>query len=140
MEKVVEEKTRGLEEGVEDLFRFGRSIGGEIVVKSLFGEEFFDIRINGKNPYEEIHEILYTILDESFSLTNLLRYSFQHSVATKDSWFLTATQKKLLARIISFKNTAREFLEREKRRYDNKEEIPPFIEAYFKLNDSESYF
>lgn len=79
------------------------------MVKSLFGEEFFNIRINGKNPYEEIHEILYTILDETFSLGNLLRISF-NTFATKDSWFLTLSQKKLLTRIINFKKTAREFL------------------------------
>jgi hypothetical protein len=34
------------------LFKFGCSIGGEVVVKSLFGELFFETKFYGKNPYE----------------------------------------------------------------------------------------
>lgn len=54
MEKVIEKGIKGLDGTSPNLFILGREIGGEIVVLSLFGEEFFNIRFGKNNPYLEI--------------------------------------------------------------------------------------
>ena len=109
MEKVIQRGIQGLDGKVPTLFLLGREIGGEIVVVSLFGEEYFKIKFGENNPYQEIHEILTCMMIETLSPGNILRIIFKKR-ATKDSWFLTASQKRLINKLLNFKAVTTEFL------------------------------
>ena len=51
MDNVIQHKIENLDGSTPDLLKLGSSIGGETVVKSLFGEEYFKIMFGNNNPY-----------------------------------------------------------------------------------------
>ena len=135
--EVVERRIQGLEREVPNLFKLGSGIGGEVVIRSLFGEDFFEVRFGGNNPFEEIQEILEEMVNETRKVHHILRMVVFGKVSS-ESRFLTKGQEKLRVRLLGFKEVARRYLLEQKGKYEKKEPVAPFLEAYFKLND-ESY-
>lgn len=52
MKSVICSKTANLNNSQPHLLKLGCSISGEIVIKSLFGDQFYNIRFDGRTPYE----------------------------------------------------------------------------------------
>ena len=133
------EKIKDLDKEKPELFRLGCCIGGEIVVKTLFGENFFQLKFGNNNPYEEIMGLS----SDLFAHTRNWQYALRTTIfgrVQSGSRFLSASQKKVLARLMTFKETCMDFLLKEKQRYISKSgNVAPFLQAYFDLKD-DSYF
>lgn len=72
------------------------------MLKSLFGEDFYDVDFDGKNPYEEINEVMSQLVLTSRGVAHTLRIAMGQR-ATRDSKYLTEREKKILKRLIVFK-------------------------------------
>lgn len=88
MEEVVLKKVKDLDLEKPNLFKLGCSIGGEIVLKSLFGQGYYDVDFDGRNPYEEINELMTELINTSRGYMNMLRVIFGIKL-TKDSKIMT---------------------------------------------------
>ena len=106
MEKVIQDKIQNLDKQEPHLFKLGCSIGGEIVVRSLFGDEFFNVKFGSRNPYEEIQELMGDLINETRSPLHLVRLLTFGKVKSTSS-FLLPSQKKVLNRLLTFKQICR---------------------------------
>jgi cytochrome P450 len=63
MHSVVDEYTKDLAGQEPDLFQLGCKIGGNIVIESLLGKEFTEIRFGNNTPLEEIQLLIKELIE-----------------------------------------------------------------------------
>ena len=90
MEDAINKNITNLDKEKSNVLKLGCSISGEIVVKSLFGEDFYNLDFNGKTPYEEVNELMSTLILTSRKLPNIVRTILGFK-ATRHSKLLTKT-------------------------------------------------
>lgn len=93
---------------------------------------------DGRNPYEEINELMLNLLTASRGLVNMLRIVCGIKL-NKDSKYMTDREKKCLKRLINFKEKSKEYLRLENEKYKNGQEVTQFMKAYFDLNQPNVY-
>ena len=139
MHEVVDRFTRDLHERKEvNLFKLGCTIGGEVVVESLFGKDFTEVRFGKNTPLEEIQLLITELLAETFSPAFIFR-SVVFGRLMFSSKFLIPSQTRVKERLINLKKMGSEYLQLQKEKLKKGEPIAPFVEVFLNLND-ESYY
>lgn len=121
-----------------DLFKLGCNIGGEIVIESLFGKEFTEVRFGSNTPLEEIQLLITNLINESVRPSFILRTVLFEPI-NMSSNFLTSSQTQVKNQLLNIKRVGLEYIQKQKEKQRKGELIAPFIEAYLNLND-ESYY
>lgn len=139
MHQTVERLTEKLDKRQEvNLFKLGCTIAGEIVIESLFGKDFTDIRFGDSTPLEEIQTLIFDLIKETTNPAYILRFVIFGKLDIH-SKYLLPSQRKVLDRLLKVKKVGYQYLQLQKEKQKKGEPIPPFIEAFLNLND-ESYY
>lgn len=132
MQSVVDRCIDGLDKMDKvDLFKLGCTIGGDIVIESLLGTEFNQIRFGSNTPLEEMQQLITELIFATFNPLYVLR-NFLFGPINSKSPFLIESQKAVLRRLLNIKKIGHEFLVKQRDLYGKNEPISPFIEAYLK--------
>ena len=134
MYEVVRREVKDLEGKDVDLFKLGCKIGGEIVVETLFGKDFTNIRFGSNTPLEETQLFINALNSESLRPLYLLRVLLFGRVKIDSKW-LTKRQAQLRDQLLRIKSVGADYIHKQQKKKERGEVIPDFIEAYLKLND-----
>ena len=121
-----------------DLFKLGRTIGGEVVIESLLGKDFTKMRIGENIPADEIQQLLGDLYTETINPLCVIRHAL-FGLIEMDSKYLLPSQKVVRDRMNNVKNVGVKYLQQQKEKQKKGEPISAFVEAYLNLNDESCY-